>query len=327
LPRLTRFAGAREERLRAAALRIRNRMNRLRLSESELARRLSLLPGMGGDAPSRDRLAKLLMNCKKSPEKSAAKLITAAELRAIADVLEVSFEWLVGQHPPYDPIYWDLLADPRRAGHVLHLLSEYEDSEESPGERLVWADHLRPALSTPEFTRAYCRSLVEDLPFAWSAAEKRAAAEMLSGVGKARRQRAVSLGRGRPYQQMIFLSDLLRLAEGRDEYARLPKALREECLRELASLVTEHHPHVALCVVSDEGDSRLARALGGYRAVGVFGNAFTLWSYRSCAVAWSEHRRHVSAHRRLLREARARAVTRNQQDAASLLLDLAARAR
>ena len=128
----------------------------------ELRRRLSEAERDLDVGGKRDRLAKLLMNCKRAPEKSAAKLITAEELSTIADVLEVSFEWLVGQHPPHDPVYWDLLADPRRADHVLHLLSEHEDSS---GEVLFWADHLRPPLTTPGFMRTYNRSLVEDLPF------------------------------------------------------------------------------------------------------------------------------------------------------------------
>jgi len=324
LPRLTRLAGAREERLRAVALRIRNRMNRLRLSESELARRCSLLPGSDRDPPSRDRLAKLLMNCKRAPEKSAAKLITAEELSTIADVLEVSFEWLVGQHPPHDPVYWDLLADPRRADHVLHLLSEHEDSS---GEVLFWADHLRPPLTTPGFMRTYNRSLVEDLPFAWTSAEKKTAAETLDRIGEARRRRVFGTGRGYIYTQVIFLSDLERYVDARDEYARIPKALREECLRELASLVSEQRPRVSLCIVDGDSASRVVRALGGYRTLCVFGLAFTLWEYRSGAVAWSEHRRHVAAHRRLIRDARSHTLNCNQQEAASLLLDLAARVR
>jgi hypothetical protein len=325
--RLTQVAGARDEQLRTVALRIRNRMNRLRLSESELARRCSLMPGAHLDAPSRDRLAKLLMNCKKVPEKSAARLITAGELRAIADALEVSFEWLVGQYPPHDPVYWDLLADPRRAGHVLHLLSEHEDSS---GESLIWADHLRAALTTPDFMRAYNRSLAEELAFALTASEKRAAVETFDRIGDARRRRVFFQAhqpRAFNYTQVIFLSDLERVADGADEYARIPRGLREECLRELAALVSGARARVSLCVADEKSAGRFARALRGYRAVGVFGHGFTLWEYRSGAAAWSEHRRHVTAHRRLIREARSHSVNRNQQETASLLLDLASRTR
>jgi hypothetical protein len=80
-------------------------MRRLGLSEQSLAAACSreALAEGGSLRMSRDRLAKILMNCKKSPGHSAARIISYSELKAISAALSVSIEWLVGQDDNKDP--------------------------------------------------------------------------------------------------------------------------------------------------------------------------------------------------------------------------------
>jgi hypothetical protein len=84
---------------------------------------------------NRERVAKLLMNCKKNPEQSAAKIISYSELKALAAALSVSIERLVVLPDNHDPVHRNVVAEPQRSRHILHLLSEYE---EKAGESLVY---------------------------------------------------------------------------------------------------------------------------------------------------------------------------------------------
>ncbi|MHA2643001.1 MAG: hypothetical protein V2G41_10185, partial [bacterium JZ-2024 1] len=61
-------------RLRTLALRLRNRMNELGLTERELAERCQAMAETGSSL-SRERLAKILMHCCSSPKPSAARVV------------------------------------------------------------------------------------------------------------------------------------------------------------------------------------------------------------------------------------------------------------
>src|ERR1700730_8490657 len=118
-------------RLKHTADKIYNRMQFLRLNETELSERCSLAAIHifdNGDPPSltRDRLSKILMNRRTIPAKSAARIISPNELTVLAHVLGVSLEWLVGQQENCDPVVWNVLARPDRVSTFVHLLQEHE---------------------------------------------------------------------------------------------------------------------------------------------------------------------------------------------------------
>lgn len=157
MPRATRYTGSLHSHMPMIARRLRTRMHQLGINETELARLCNKLPPdlLSGSElllMSRDRISKILMNCKRNPAMGAAKVISFQELQAFSHTLKVSLEWLAGQQDNSDPVIWNALSDPRRADHILHLLSEYE---EKAGEITVWAEFLMCSLVTPEFMRAY----------------------------------------------------------------------------------------------------------------------------------------------------------------------------
>lgn len=161
MPRATRFCDSLRTRIPAIARRIRNRMSQLGLNESALANACRReAASRGGSLRSRDRVAKILMNCKQKPERSAARIIAYSELQALSGALSVSVEWLVGQQDNQDPVHWNMLADAGRSEHLLHLLSEYE---EKAGESIVWADSLTCSLVTPELMHAQHRARFAEL--------------------------------------------------------------------------------------------------------------------------------------------------------------------
>jgi hypothetical protein len=160
---------------------------------------------------SRERVAKILMNCKKNPERSAAKVITCEELEALSSALSVFVEWLSGQRDNRDPIYWNVLAEPGRAKHLLHLLSEYE---ENVGELLVSAEFLMCSMVTPELMHAQHEVMFAKLDLIGLDSKKQSAVALFDRIGDARRKRLLrsKTERGHAYRQVIFYSDLKVIA-------------------------------------------------------------------------------------------------------------------
>src|SRR6266404_9656843 len=89
-------------RLKITAAKIQSRMEFLGLNETQLSEQCSLaavhlLEDQNPPSLTRDRVSKILMNRHDIPAKSAARVITHAELAVLARVLRVSIEWLLGQ--------------------------------------------------------------------------------------------------------------------------------------------------------------------------------------------------------------------------------------
>lgn len=331
MSRATRFTDSLDSRIPAIARRIRNRMRLLGLNEQALAdecnrRAREVLRGTERLRMSRERIAKILMNCKKNPERTSAKLISYTELKALSASLSVSIEWLVGQHDNQDPVHWNVIVEPARAGHLLHLLSEYE---EKAGELLVWAEFLMCSLVTPELMHMQHEARFEELKLVGLDAEKETAVALFDRIGNTRRARLLrtKAERGYGYRQIIFHSGLKMIADGASEYRLAGVDVRRESLKYLAGLVGNRALGIELIVVDDEGAWPLKRLLRDYDSLGVFGSEFTLWGYHSGSVAWSEHANYIERHRKILDELQARAVTRTPRRLLEMLNDLSRQAR
>lgn len=324
MPRATRFTGSLESRMPVIARRIRNRMQRLKIGEVGLARRCrESAPVLLGTELriSRDRISKILMNCKQNPGKNAAKVITYQELQVVAAALGVSMEWLVGQDNNQDPVHWDVFADGNRAEHVLHLLSEYE---EQAGELLVWAEFLMCSLVTPEFMHSYHEARFGELSALGLEDERQQAVALFDRIGNARRERLLRQGghRNYGYKQLIFHSDLLKIVGGDEEYRQIHAGVRRVALSNLGRLVGDPSLKIELTIVEDARIARIKRLLRPYQSMGVFGEKFSIWDYHSGTLAWSEHPRHVRTHRMILAELETNAVCRGGKETAEMLREL-----
>jgi hypothetical protein len=327
VPRATRFNDSLDSRIPAIARRIRNRMRHLGLNEQALAdecnrRACEALPVGAPLKMSRERIAKILMNCKKNPERSAAKVISHSELMVLSTALSASVEWLVGQHDNQDPVHWNVLAEPAHADHLLHLLAEHE---EKAGELLVWAEFLMCSLVTPELMHAYHEAHFSELAALGLEEEKEKAVSLFDRIGNARRERLLSKKARSDYgyKQIIFYSDLRAIANGEREYCMLAAGLRRDSLRHLGRLVTDRSLRIELIVVNDDNTGHLKKALRDYDSLSVFGSNFTLWGYHSGGVAWSEHQSYIRPHRRLLDDLQAHAMAYEPRKVSSLLMELA----
>lgn len=277
-------------------------MSELGLNQTELAGRCvgasqDLFPR---DAPqiTRERIAKILMQCKANPGKSAARVISNRELQVLAGVLQVSPEWLAGQGESRDLVLWDLSAEPQRAHHILHLINEHEDNA---SEVLVWAEYLICSLETPEFMHKHHEALFAELDVLDGYDEKRKLVQVYDGIGNARRKRLLDPKRKRrKLIQFLFASDLEKIAQGKAEYAGIKKEVRKACLENVCNVISDPSLRIGLAIINDKDAGRVRTTFRDYDSVGVFDESFVLWRYHSGKIAWSEHTDHVNRYRKML---------------------------
>ena len=326
MPRATRFTDSLDGRIPFIARRIRNRMGQLGLNDQHLAEacnREALSKGVPLNV-SRERIAKILMNCKKNPERSAARIISYTELEALSTALSVSVEWLTGQRDNRDPVHWNVLAEAGRPSYLLHLLSEYE---EKAGELLVWAEFLMCSLVTPELMHAQHRARFSELSVIGLDWEMEKAVNLFDSIGNIRRERLLKSkdARGYSYRQIIFYSDLKLIADGESEYSLADREVRRESLKYLAGLIADRSLGIDVIVVDDGEVAPLKRLLRDYDSLSVFGAVFTLWGYHSGSVAWSEHSSYIARHRKILDELQARPTSHEPRRTVELLSALEVR--
>jgi hypothetical protein len=285
------------------ARRLRKRMNELGLNQTQLAAQCGgvsqeLFPDGAQPQISRERIARILMHCKASPGKSAARVISQEEGRVLSAVLQVSPEWLLGHEDDRDLVLWDPLVDPQRAKHILHLMNEHEDKA---SEILVWAESLICSLETPEFMHKHHEAVFNNLDVLHAYDEKRKLVQMYDNLGNAQRKRLLDpKPKRRKLLQFIFESDLQRLVLGKDEYAGIRTDVRKACLESLNKIISELTLAVELRIINDEVAARVRAVFRDYDWVGVFDTSLVLWRYHSGRIAWSEAAAHANKWRRTL---------------------------
>lgn len=303
VPKPSRFSGELQSRIPRIARRLRSRMSELGLNQTELAARCvgvsqDLFPR---DAPqiTRERIAKILMQCKANPGKSAARVISHRELQVLAGVLQVSPEWLTGQGETSDLVLWDLVAESQRGVHILHLINEHEDNAT---EVLVWAEYLICSLETPEFMHQHHEALFSELNVLGGHDEKRKLVQVYDSIGNARRKRLRdSKQKRRKLIQFIFASDLENIAQGKAEYAGIKKEVRKACLENVCNVISDPAVGIELAIINDRDVGRVRTTFRDYDSVGVFDESFVLWRYHSGQIVWSEHPEQVKRYHKMLK--------------------------
>lgn len=305
-------------RLRTLALRIRNRMVELAMNESVLANRCREL----GSSLSRERIAKILMNCQPNPKPSAAKVVLESELQILARALQTSPEWLAGAAQHSDPVLWDALAHTHRAQEILHLLDHYEERSH---ETLVWAESLMCSFTTPEFLHAYHEAFFHELEEHGSPEEKQKLVQLYDRVGSVRRERRL---RGATsdtrFVQLILRSDLEKIARGTAQYRAIAPSVRRDCLKNARDLLEQRWGQIALLIVEDDHVHDLMKGLRGFDSVGACGETFAMLRLHTGDVVWSENKGYVGRYVRLLHAFRERAAYRDRDRVLRLLDRLAA---
>jgi hypothetical protein len=304
-------------------------MAELHLSEERLARRCTKLAEEMFAEPerfyvTRERIAKILMNGRHTPCKSAAKVITGKELRVLAVALQVSPEWLLGQEHDPEPILWDPLAGDQRMDELLHVMEYYEVRS---GEALVWGRGLMCSLTTPELTHAYHEALFDELEAVGLREEKQRLVAFYDAIGQARRTQRFRRGSAVSFTQLILRSDLAQLAQGTGLYRSVKREVRERALEHLSALLEAAAGWITLVVIEDRAVQDLQPALWGFESIGVCAHKAVFLRQHNGAVIWSGNARQVDRYARLLRSLHARAASRDRSTVLELLETLRATTR
>ena len=305
-------------RLRNTANKIHSRMQFLRLNETELSEQCSLA-GIhlfeDGDPPvlTRDRVSKILMNRQDVPAKSAARIITHAELTVMANVLGVSIEWLRGQEENRDPVVWNVLACPDRVSTFSHLLQEYEQSS---SETMVWSKYPMYSLTSEAFVHAF-----NQVHFGGKlTAATRPLVEFYNRAARLRRKWILRSNRSFTYSNLIYRADLEAVTCGSGIYSAISKTIRRRNLDEMVEVICNPLLKLRLIILQDE--SQVNDAFRDYEILGTMDSILSVWNYHNGDIGWSEHPTYVKPHHQLLERLMSHALCHDLDETVQVIKSL-----
>lgn len=306
------------------AKRIHGRMQKLGLTHSELSEQCSIAGthlSTGAERPSlsRERISKILMNRHDRPNENAARSLTQLEMNILADVLKVSVEWLRGDGFEKDGVVWNVLAEPQRGAQLLHLLEEYEDLA---GESLAWGEYPLCSFITEAFMTRFHRAHFGEMENFGITADKHALVDFFNKAGRTRRKKTLQPNRSFSFTSLIYKSEIERIASGVGVYRDIPSGVRKGGLKHMVSVLTDSELKMELVIVDDEKIRHVESRWRDYENFGVMGELFSVWNYHSGSIGWTENRRHVLHHRRLLNEMRSHALCQSAVETADYLKEL-----
>lgn len=234
----------------------------------------------------------------------------------------MSKEWLTGQTADLTSvILWDMASEPEIGRQIMHLVSHYE---ELTGGSIVWGENLLCSLTPTEFVRGYYESFFSELDEIGLHSEKKTLVALYEDFGNMQRRRMLENAKNRKWTrtQIIFLSELEKIAVGSGHYANIKLSIRRQCFENLRKLTADDSFGVRLIVVRDEDAPQIKLFLRDNDRFGVNGDRFTLWGFHSGKVAWSESRTQVLRHKKILNELIERAAYRKRSEVSALLSQL-----
>lgn len=314
-------------RLQLFAGRVRLQMKRLKISATELARQTDTLANHtfpDGMRPNltRERITKILMNEQPRIGKGAAKVVSPQEIFVLAESLNVSKEWLTGQTIELNsPILWDMASEPEIGKQMMHLINHYE---ELTGSTLIWGENLLCSLTPPEFVRGYYEAFFSELDELGLFEEKQNLVALYEDFGNKQRRRMIENAKKQKWTRthIIFLSELEKIVRGDGHYANIKFSTRRKCFENLHRLTADDSFNVRLIVTRDEDVPHIKKLLRDYERFSVNGDKFTLWSYHSGKVAWSENKNQILRHKKIIDELVERSIYREREQVSALLLQL-----
>ena len=277
-------------------------MQSLGLNETSLAERCSLAATClfaNTDAPNltRERISKILMHRQDNPAKSAAKLITLAELTVLANVLEVSIEWLVGQEENRDPVVWNVLAQPDRIVTFAHLLEEYE---ELSNESICWSRHPLHAFNTDAYVHAFNHLHYTQKH---NSGNPRALIEFYNSLARLRRKWLLRRDRTFKYTQLIYKSHFEQATCGQGIFAAISRTILLRNLDAMLETISDPSLKMTLIILTDT-ETKLKRKLENYEILATSDNLLSVWQYHNGDIGWSEHPNYVEPNHQLLDDLR-----------------------
>lgn len=285
-------------RLRQTANNIHSRMQSLGLNETQLAERCSLASihlFEDGEVPrlTRDRLSKILMNRQDLPAKSAARVVTHAELTILANVLKVSVEWLIGQEENRDPVVWNILANPDR---VVEFANLFQAHEQIAKENRIWSQSPMYSFLSEPFVHAFNQAHYGRQP---GLPNTRPLVEFNNRLARVRRKWILRPDRSFKYTNLINQSHFEGVTCGKGVFSAISKTILTRNLDVIIDVVTNPSLRMELVILND-ANRAAPEALRNHEFVAVVDNLFSVWGYHSADIGWSEHPSYVNPHHQLL---------------------------
>lgn len=290
---------------------VKEKREELGYSQDKLADECAKASGNGDVVWDREKIAKIEGDGKEY----GVREITPEKLEALACALGVSEQWLRGGTEK-GMVYADPLLNPRHALEVLDLLSRYgKDAKELLG----WARFLPCSLETQEFMEAHHASLFKGQP------NSKTLIETYNGIGKQRLERLRNAGPNRPwvFYQLMFATDIRKIAEGTGEYVGISQNLRQACLQNLIGLIENESWKIHLIIDDDsETNSAFQFFLQLYDSLVIFDKNLAIWRTYSGANLYSTHQNLIDVTRQGLELFRKEATYRNREDVLKFLRSL-----
>jgi transcriptional regulator with XRE-family HTH domain len=312
-------------RLRITADRIYRRMRLVGLNQTQLAERCSLAAihlFEDAEVPSltRDRISKILMNRQDVSAKSAARIITHAELTVIANVLKVSVEWLIGQDGNRDPVVWNVLANPDRVTEFAHVIQAYEEAGK---EIKIWSRFPMHACCSEAFSHALNQRHYGTKP---GVANPRSLVEFYNRVARVRRKWILRPGRPFQYTSLLYRSHFEEAIGGQGVFSTISKTILGRNLDTLIDTLTNPLLRIKLVIIKDEYTKALD-GLRDYEILQTVDNSFSSWNYHNGDVGWSEHPSYTHPQRKLLNGMEKHSLFRNVDETVEYVRSLRSRLR
>jgi hypothetical protein len=290
-------------RLKQTANKIYRRMQSLGLNETELSERCSLaalhiFEDPDSPALTRDRISKILMNRQEAPARSAARVISHAELAVLASVLKVPAEWLTGQEQNRDPVVWNVFAQPERVLSFANLLQEYE---EFASETLVWSRHPMHSYTSGAFAHAF-----NHIHFGQKLGigNTKPLVEFSNSMDRIRRKWILRSDRVFEYANLIYQSHFEHVICGHGIFSAMSKTILSRNLDVMIDVIGNPSLKLKLLILKDDDVTLRDSAMGNYEVLGSVDKVFSVWNYHNGDLGWSEHPGYIKPHRQLLESMR-----------------------
>jgi hypothetical protein len=213
-----------------------------------------------------------------------------------------------------------VLTEPERGADMLNLLEEYEDRA---SQTLVWSEYPLCSFTSEEFMLAFHVAHFAEMDTSGVTTDKSRLIDFFNRTGRARRKRALQPNRTLTFTNLVYESEIQRIASGVGVYQAISRQVRKRSFEHLLKVITDPTLMMHFVIVDDERIDHVRSALRDYETVGVIGELFSLWNYHSGSIGWSENPRHVGHHSQLLSQMQQHAVCKDNEETFEYLNQLA----
>lgn len=244
-----------------------------------------------------DRIGKIVEAYQRPTAKGVARNIDGYELAAIPHALRFSLDEALGTNFKRCAMVWDPFADPDYSDKLLKLLKKHG---ENARELIGWAEFLPCSMETSEFMQAHHRQLFCRQP-GLSFKDWRQLMDHYNLIGERRRAQVLNQNRTWNMKQLMFVSDLMRIVHGVDEF-NFDKVVRKKEIKFLADLIGDPSNRMELILGEDDNMKPIKTRFRDFDTQFMIDERVTVWRNHGGRISSSEDPGYITEHRAALEE-------------------------